>query len=82
MKGKTVITVVLFLYGLIVLGLSLNKAIPRKAEIESATPQIGLYTTGSFENNVVKQVKSYKQFGALPVTVDPGQQGKDNPFAP
>lgn len=82
MKIKIILIVILLIYAAVTLGFSLKAAWPKKAEVESITPKVKVYTPETFQNKVVEQVKTYRQFGLLPVTVDPASQGRDNPFAP
>jgi len=84
MNSKTIIIAVLIIYGVITFGLSLKAALAKKAEVEEITPKVSIYTLSTFESNAttVNQIKTFRQFGALPVTVDPASLGKDNPFVP
>ena len=82
MNGRLLVTL-----GLIIsLGLggwfSLRSATPKSAEIQTKVPNIQVVSPDTFKNPVINQVKGFTQFGQLPVIIDKGFQGRDNPFVP
>lgn len=82
MSGRFLITLGLLVFLGIAGWFSLKYATPKKAEIDAQTPKIEIVSSDAFKNPVINQVKSFTQFGQLPVTIDKNQQGRDNPFAP
>jgi len=55
-------------------------AFPKKEEIQAQVPKIEVVSESVFKNPIVARVRSFTQFGQLPVTLDKSQQGKENPF--
>jgi|YelNatPaOPRAMG01_1025707.scaffolds.fasta_scaffold733335_1 hypothetical protein len=78
MSSKLYVVVALLIY-LGVLGyFSVKAALPKKEEvIVSETQKI---TEESFKSPVLQEMRTYTQFGNLPVTIDKNEQGKENPF--
>lgn len=81
-KEKLNIIIPLVVIFVVVIWLSLRASIPKQAEITQVTPPIKVVKEEVFQNKVIEQMKSFSQFGNLPVTLDKNLQGKDNPFAP
>lgn len=62
-------------------------ALPKQSQIQQKETKVAVIDEESLGSSVLKQFKEKAdkgellQFGNIPVTVDKGNQGKDNPFA-
>lgn len=81
MNRKVYLILGLVVYTALVVWLSLRTALPKKEEI-IVEPAVRIVSEKIFEDPAVARVKTFSQFGQLPVTVDKGFLGRDNPFVP
>ena len=78
MSSKLYVAVALLIY-LGVLGyFSVKAALPKKEEVIVLEAQ--KTTEDPLKSPVLQKMRTYTQFGNLPVTIDKSEQGKENPF--
>jgi len=80
MSSKIYLLIALLIYLAVAGFLSVRAALPKKEKIDSLTPKITPVDTNLFRSPVISQMRSYTQFGNLPVAISQEEQGKDNPF--